>query len=361
MARSFTAEVVNTLNVATQDYMGTVVSQLAQDDVVRARLMKKSKPVDGGKQIGYPLRVAKENVSVVGKYDPYNLQLKEILDEAKFDWKFVTGDMVLAKKDVEIINKGQAQIIDIARTKVENMKDSMNLQFSQLLYSSAATITANSNYMDSLVKICGTKNNTVGGIDAATCVGGSGTIVNSFGWNPNVLDISASAISFTQLCTPTSGFYIEDLLRKQVSQQTVGVDKPTLIIMTQGVWDAYEKVLKTSKRYDSAAMEVDGGFLALKFREIPCVVDNNVPGGQLNTAAANTAYIFVLNENYLGFKHTSAYSSAEGVGMRWTPWHELEQQPVLHSMLEWGGTFGCSKRTVQGAIYGLPTDAQVYA
>jgi len=353
MARSFTAEVVNNLNVATRDYVEKAVSLLNIDNVVQARLMRKSKPVEGGKQIGFALRTAKENVDSTGKYDRYNLEVKEILDEAKFDWKFITGNMVLARADVEVINTGAAQIIDLARTKVENMKDSMSDKFAQLLYTAVADLSSDD--PDSLVKIVATQNNTVGGIDASVCVGGSGTITEVYRWNPYLLDLSTESLTYANLVNPAHAYYIEKILRKIVSQLTLGNDKPTMIVTTQGVWDAYEQVLKDSKRFDGAQMEVDGGFLALKFRNIPIVVDNNCPGGQLNATGTNSAMMLVLNENYLGYKHSPR------LNFKWTPWRELETQPVLLSLLEWGGCFGCNRRDRQGAVLGLPDDATIFA
>jgi len=353
MARSFSAEVVNNLNVATRDFVQKAVSLLNIDNVVQARLMKKSKPVNGGKQIGYALRVAKENVETHGKYDRYNLEVKDILDEAKYDWKFVNGSMVLAKADVEVINTGAAQIIDIARTKVENMKDTMSDKFAQLLYTSVADLSSDD--PDSLIKICATENNTVGGIDASVCVGGNGTVTEEYRWNPYILDLSAQSLTYANLVNPSHTYYIEKILRKIISQLTLGNDKPTLVITTQGIWDAYEDVQKASKRYEGAQMEVDGGFLALSFRGIPIVVDANCPGGALNATGTNSAMILVLNENYLGYKHSPR------MNFKWTPWHELETQPVLLSLLDWGGTFGCNRRDRQGAVLGLPDDATIMA
>ncbi len=359
--RTLTAEVVNNLNIATQDFIDATVSLLTVDDVVRARLMKKSKPTEGGKQIEFPLIIDEENTRTTGKVDPYDLSLKEILDAAFYDWKYVEGNMVLPKKDIEVINTGKERIIDLAEKKVMNMRDSMNKKFARLLYTPVASLTSKD--PDSLVKICATKNNTVGGIDASICVGGSGTITQPFSWNPTVLDYSTASITYSNLVNSTSNYYIMKLLRRIVGPLTIGQDKPTMVIVTQGIWDAYEEVLTALKRVDSARMEVDGGYDALSFRRIPIVVDNNCPGGQLDTGAAdNSGMILVLNENYLQFKHSSNYGSSDGeVGMRWTPWHELETQPVVHSILEWAGTFGCNRRDRQGAILGLPTDSQVYA
>lgn len=359
--RQFAAEIVTNLNVATQSFMDPTVSLLSIDDVIRARLMKKSKSVDGGDKIEFPLRIDKENVTSVGKYDPYNLQPKEILDKAYYDWRFVRGDMSLALADVEVINSGKAKIIDIARTKVENMRDSMNAEFSTIIYKSVATMKTTD--PDSLIKIAATQNNTCGGINAAVCVGGSGTVTQPFAWNPKVIDYSAKEILYSDMVTSASDYYILKLLRKLVSQLTIGNDKPTLLIGTQVVYDAYEEVLIAQKRYDSAAMKVDGGFDGLLFRGVPLVVDNNCPGGSLNTSTADySGMILALNENYIGFKHSSAYGKADGqFGMRWTPWLELETQPILHSKLEWAGCLGCNRRDRQGALLGIPSDAKVYA
>jgi hypothetical protein len=99
-------------------------------------------------------------------------------------------------------------------------------------------------------------------------------------------------------------------------------------------------------------MEVDGGFQALKFRNIPIVVDNNCPGGKLNTGTAGYGQVMFLNEKYLGYRHHPSKN------FYWKPWFKLEQQPAYASYLDWYGGFICSRRDRQGAFIGIPTDSE---
>ena len=337
-------EDLSDLNIATEDFMESVVSQINNDNFVSSRLLKKSKGVDGGKKISVPLKYGRENVQSMGEYDEYNLQPNEILDEAYYDWRHINGDMVLSMKKLEVQNAGKAELIDLARTKSENLAETMRANFSTLLFTSVANLTSKD--PDSLIKIVGTQNNTVGGIDASA--------ITDYTWNPFLLDYSTEGITYGNLTDPDSSYYIETLLRKIVSRLTMGSDMPTILLTTQGVWDAYEEVLRADMRIDSKYMVVDGGFETLKFRSTLVAVDNNIPGGQLNTTSNNGAMLLALNEKYLGYRHSTR------VNWKWTKWKKAERQPVYFSLLDWAGAFVCSRRDRQGAVLGLPTDAQIY-
>ena len=337
--------VLNDLNIATRDFMFDVVSAINNDNYFSQRLLKKSRAFTGGDKFRVDLRYARENWQTMDEYGEYTLQPVDMLDYAQYDIRHVHGDMTISQKRLEVQNVGKAADIALARTKSENMSETMKYAFSSLLFKSVADMDDTD--PDSLIKIIGTQNNTVGGINAATEA--------RFDWNPKIYDISASTPSYADLVDPTGDYYFEKYLRKLVGPLTLGNDYPTIGLTTQGVWDSYEEILRAEKRFNDATMEVDGGFNVLKFRGMKIAVDSQVPGAKMDTSASNnTAYFFAINEKYVGYAHSTA------INFKWTPWKKLERQPVYGSMLDWFGCIWCSRRDRQGAIYGFPTDAQIY-
>ena len=344
MSRNITM-VLNDLNIATRDFIMDVISAINNDNYFSSRMLQKSRPFPGGDKAQIDLRYGRENVQTMDEYGEYTFQPVDMLDRAQYEIKHVHGDMTISQKRLEVQNIGKAADISLARNKSENMSETMKYEFSSLLYKKVADLEATD--PDSLIKIVGTANNIVGGINAAT--------EDKFDWNPKIYDVSAAAPSPSDIIDPTSDYYFEKLLRKLIGPLTIGNDKPTLGLTTQGVWDAYEEILRADKRLTNNIMEADGGFNVLRFRQMKIAVDSQIPGGKMDEDAANsTAYFFAVNEKYIGYSHSP------NVNFKWVPWKKLERQPVYGSGLDWFGCIWCSRRDRQGAIYGLPTDNQIY-
>jgi len=337
-------ETLNTLNVTTGKALLSMVSQMNDDNPIQSRLMNKAKSGKGGELIEVPLLYGRENTKTMGEWEEYDLQPNEIMDKAWFQWKIVHGDMVLSTLQVDVQNVGQAKLIDLAMAKVKNMRTSMSNQFSELLYTANADLEDTD--PDSLLRICATEDNTVGGIDASS--------MTNFDWNPTILDYSGDGINPDDLVNPASDHYIEKIIRRIVSELTYGKDKPTLIVTTQGIWDALEEAYRADKRLNDNLMTAEGGFDILKFRNIHVVVDNHVPGGKLNTTDDNGAMMLVLNESYLDYRY------APNINWKWQKWIKAEKQGVYFSTLDWVGNLVCSRRDRQGSVKGLPTDSQIF-
>jgi len=337
--------VLNDLNIATRDFIMDVISAINNDNYFSSRMLKRSKPFTGGNKAEVDLRYGRENVQTMDEYGEYELQPVDILDRARYEIKHVHGDMTISQKRLEVQNIGKAADISLARTKSENMSETMKWEFSTLLFKAVADLEDTD--PDSLIKIIATQNNTVGEINAST--------ETRFDWNPKIYDVSAATPSYSDLVDPTGDYYFEKLLRKLVGPLTIGSDKPTIGLTTQAVWDSYEEILVTNKRFNDSTMEVDGGFNVLKFRGMKIAVDSQIPGGKMTVDPSdNTAYFLAINEKYVGYTHSP------NVNFKWTPWKKLERQPVYGSLLDWFGCVWCSRRDRQGAVYGLPTDDQVY-
>ena len=334
-------ELLTDLNIATDAFKEDVESQINNDNYVASRMLSKAKKF-AGKNIEVPLKYGREHTQSMSEYEQYNLQPRDILDSAYYDIRHLHGDMVLSKKKVDAQNVGKAQIIDLARTRMENLAETMTNYFSELLFTSVDDLLTTD--PDSLIKLCATVNNIVGGINAAT--------ETRFSWNPKVLDYEGVGITFDNLIDPTSTYYVEKLLRRLIGPLTLGKDKPSVGLSTQGFWDAYEIVLRADKRFNDA-YKADAGFDTLTFRSMKIAVDSHVPGGKMNQVATGLGMFLTLNEKYLGYRFAPKVR-------KWTPWKEAERQPIYFAMYDWMGNFVCSRRDRQGAIRGLPTDHDVY-
>jgi hypothetical protein len=354
MALRTETETLSMLNIATMDYMEEAVSQIQMDNAFVARMEKKSKAAKGGDRITVPLLVDEDTVQSMGPYTPYNLQPKEIMDRAYFNWKRINESPVLDDMTVDVMNVDSYQLLDIAKTKVQQCTQSFRKKKAQLLHTPSASLLSTD--PDSLVKIVATANNTVGGIDAATGTDGTGTVSLNYSWNPKIIDATGSLITYANLKDPTHKYAADKIPRLMLGQTCIGTEKTSLILCTQVFWDALEELNAAKKIFSNNLMEIDGGFKAIDFRGIPIVVDSNVPGGQLNDSAYSDYYghVLFLNENYLGYRHSPA------MNYKFTPWFRLEQQPVYACHLDWAGALITSNRQRQGAFIGIPKDSQVY-
>jgi len=323
-----TSTLLDDLNVATREFYKQIVQVINQDNFINSRLLAKSTPVDGGQSIFIPLEYGTTDIKAMAEYDEIVLAPNEILDYASYPWTHLNGTLSLSEKKIKIQNKGKNAILNLLEIHSKNAARSMKQKFSTMLF--ATSHEANDN-TSSLYDICADVDATVGGLDPST---------SSLDWTPKVLDLVSEAPTYANLIDSTSNYYIEKILRKMVDALSMSNDRPTLILTTQIVWSAYETVLRADKRFDSAYEQIgDAGFEVLKFRGIPVAVDDNVPAG----------YMYVLNENYLGYYHASGFNFVT------TPFKRAEMQHVYFSELNWWGGFGVSRRDKQGAVTGLPS------
>lgn len=326
MAR--TSTVLTTLQIATMEYYQQVVRVINEDNYINKRLLKKSQGIDGGETILVPLEYGNIPVNTMGEYEPITLQPKELLDYASYDWTHINGTISLSEKKMKVQNRGKAQLLNLVKIHAKNLARRFKIKFSELLF--VTSHGANDN-MPSLYDIAAYYNKVVGGLDPS--------LITSFDWNPAILDLSTPSPTWSNLTDPNSAYYIERIFRKIVGSLTLGNDKPTLILTTQVVWDAYEQVLRDDKRFEGN-YRADGGFDILTFRGIDIAVDDNVPD----------QYMYVINEKYVGYYH---HEDFHFVGSKWK---RAELHHVYFSELNWWGGFGCSRRDKQGAVKGLPSD-----
>ena len=326
MAR--TSTVLTTLQIATTEYYQQVVRVINEDNYINKRLLKKSQGVPGGEYILAPLEYGSIDVTTMGEYDPIQLQPKELLEYARYEWTHINGTMSLSEKKMKVQNTGKAQLLNLVKIHSKNLARRFKIKFSSLLFVTSHETNDN---MSSLYDICASYNGVIGGLDAS--------LITDFDWNPAIVSLSTASPTWANITDPNNSYYIERVLRKIVGTLTLGNEKPTLILTTQVIWDAYEQVLRDDKRFEGN-YRADGGFDILTFRGIDIAVDDNVPDG----------YMYVLNEKYIGYYH---HNDFRFVGSKWK---RAEMHHVYFSELNWWGGFGVSRRDKQGCVVGLPSD-----
>jgi len=331
-------DVLDDLNIATAEYMKELVRVVSSDNFLNKRLLGKSEAVDGGDFIKVPLRYGTENFASMSEYQAIDLAPKDILDEARYQWSHLNGNISISEKKMKVQNAGKRKLLNLVKVRMQNLADTFKDGMSDMLFQASP----GANDPDSLYSIIADQSATVGGIDPnATNL--------PYDWKPEKLTLSSN--TWTKLTTAGDAQFITKVMRNIVGLLSIGSDKPTLMLCNQPVWDAYEHALADQKRFDSA-YRADAGFDILKFRHTDVVVDNHTQGGKLDpdSASPSSSIMYVMNEDYFGFYHAS------GFNFKSTPWKRAEMQHVYFTELDWYGGIACSRRDMQGTVQGLPVD-----
>ena len=205
-ARTVT-ETLDDLNICTEAYTEVVKRVVSQDNFISNRLLKKSKAVSGGDYIKCPLDYKQTTAQTMSEYQEIDLTPEETLDEARYNWKWINDTVTLSEKKGFIQNAGKEQIINLMEHSYKMLAKTFKDKFETLLFSTSV----GTDDPDSLYTICATQDNEVGGITHAASLG--------FTWNPQILDLESEAPTWDNLVDPTSGYYIEDILRTIVGIQ----------------------------------------------------------------------------------------------------------------------------------------------
>lgn len=301
-------------------------------NVMMFRLLRKSKPATGVK-ILEPLIYAKGISDFYDEYDVFTLEPKEKITAAEYPWKQAYASMVISGLQEEVKNVGPEAVFKLIKVEAQiaekTLKDTFGTQFFK---TSAAAGDEFGTLYDLVINTTG----TVGGISAST-----------YSWwaskdrNAASLYGNSGAPTWSEIVTSTNRDYLPSMMRDLWDQVAEDTDVPTVCVTTQLIYDAYETCLSAQKRFMGPASKglADAGFRNLSFRGVPVVVDSHCPAG----------YLFMLNENYLTFRHAPARNFS------FEPWRKPTNQDVRVSKILWAGNITCSNRRFQGVLRNLPT------
>lgn len=313
------------LSALTKDkYIPTMVDNIFNSNVLTHRMLRKSKPAASGNKVLQPLEYGKSAAKgFFSGYDIMDTSPTETFTDASYEWKQCYATVSISGRE-EMLNDGPERVIDLLEAKVKNAEKSLKDLFGTTLY---GTSDGTGDEFVGLQKICAV-DRSLGGIDSTT-----------YTWWDGQTQAAGSS-TFSDVAASSGANSIGREFRKMYGACTVDNDSPSIIVVPQIVFDAYEESLTGQKRFGPAAQALaDAGFTALMYRNTPVVVDDHCPAGKA----------FFLNENYLQFRHHRKRNFVfEG-------FQKPVNQDARVAKIQWLGALTCSNASRQGTITGLPT------
>lgn len=364
MAIAYSAYNYDNLSALTRDlYVPKLVDNIYDSNIVTHRMLRKSAPFSGGKKVLQPVEYAKP--AQKGFYSGAGSLTTgdtNTYADAAYDWVQAYATVRITGKE-EALNSGAEQVVDMIEAKMKSAEKALKDLFGAQLYSDndGSAVTGSNASTDGFIGLQHiiSEDTTVGGIDSATetwwdagyakSFTGAGSTASSSPTFNNLVDSTAvanqAATAGSEISEAASGdsLYIQHILRNAYGDLSIDNDKPTLIVVSQVVFDAYEATLTDQKRFGASDKSLaDAGFSNLLYRGTPVVVDaaleSEFSGGMV-----------MLNENYIGFRHHRKRNFA----------FEDFAKPVDYdyavAKILWLGALTCSARRMQGKISGMPT------
>lgn len=217
-------------------------------------------------------------------YDILDVTPQEGITAAEYEWKQLAGVVSISGRE-EFQNSGsKTMIFNLLRAKVKQLEISMNLTLNKQLFSDGTGNAGKDVTGLNLAVEDGGAWSTYGNVDSSTAD-------NSW-WRNQWADFSGTSFE------TTDGKSTEGVkqLRTLVNSSSRGRDRPTLIITSQEVYEAYLATLEDKRRFTDGNMG-DLGFKNVLFDEVPMVWDDDTPTD--DTTSKYTA--FILNARYLRF------------------------------------------------------------
>jgi len=271
------------------------------------RLKEKGlKLVDGGEKIVAPLEYAEGNFQWYSGAETLSTTDVDNFTAAVYEWKQAAAPIVISRYD-ELINMGDAQVVDFVRSKMKNAKKTLSQNLAEGVFNAGSAANA----------IVGLR----AIVDAATTVGG----------------ISQSAYSWwaaqEDTTTTTLGMSALEALYVNCSEDN---EAPTVAYTTKSLFAKYWGLLQPQQRYvdeDSAK----AGFKSLMFNGIPVLACSNCPA----------SHWFFINEEYLKlFTHREE-------NMRMDDFERPRNQNVKVAHIFWMGALGSTNNRYHGKFDGL--------
>jgi hypothetical protein len=222
---------------------------------------------------------------------------------AEYNWKQRYVSIVITRRD-ELINSGDAQIIDFVKSKTQIAEKTMADKLADAVYNAGTDSKAIAG-LRSIVDNA----NTVGGIDQS-----------AYSWWQSQEDGSTTTLTISALQTMHTALSINN-------------EGPTVILATRANYNRYYALLQPQQRFTDSET-AKGGFSSLMFNGVPFIAGSKVPSG----------HIFMLNEKYL---HLDAHKDEN---MRFSKFQEPNNQAVKVAKVYWMGVFGTDNARMHGKL-----------
>ncbi|MEM3145979.1 MAG: phage major capsid protein [Candidatus Nitrosotenuis sp.] len=313
---NFDALVTTTL----KNYRKNLADNITAHQALFMQLKKKGfiREEDGGTSIVEPLLVGKNTtVRSYSGYDVLDVTPQAGVTAAEFAWKQIAGSVTISGEE-EFKNSGSAtRVLSLLETKIKQLEISMTLEINRQLFGDGTGNGGKDITGLALAVEDGTAWSVYGGIDSNAYTYWRNQWIGSVG------SFAANGV---------------DRMRTLFNSASRGTEKPTLIITTQAIFEAYEKSLSPALRF-SDPETADAGFMNLLFRGVPVVFDDDAPAGELR----------MLNSEYLRLV------IGKGRNFSVTPFVRPENQDAKVSQILFYGNLTCNNRARQGVLTGITT------
>lgn len=265
-----------------QNYRETLADNIFKDNVLLNH-MKENGGVeykDGGRQLVVPLMYGKNStVMAFEGTDNLDLTYQSGIDAATYEWRKYNVSVLFTKEE-ELLNSGKSQIIDLLKAKIMQAENSLKERINEDMFNGAAA----SKEMDGIETAVGT--GTYGGIAGGT-----------YTWWQSYVEATGAVLDLGYIRTGLNTVNLG-----------AGGGKCSIMVTTQALHEKYESLLTSTIYMNSASTKEmkrlgDAGFLALGFRGIPVVYDEQVSTGNfffLNTE--NLKFTVHKNANFAVIK-----------------------------------------------------------
>lgn len=312
---TFTELVSTTFN----KHRGQIKDNISNRNALMKYMKKRGnyKMVDGGLNIVEPLDYASNSTyQRYSDWDVLNIAASDVISAASYPWRQVAIHVVASGREL-LINSGDSQIIDLAKSRIKNAIRTFSNSFSSDLYSSGSL----SNQIGGVAAVVAdTNTNTIGGIDAS---------IWTF-WGNSVYDASDNGV--TPSATTIEGSL---MLPLWLTLDRGPDDQPDLIVADNTYYQYFENSQTSLKRY-SGADSANGGFVTLKYKSADVLFDGS--------SGITSNRMYMLNTNYL---YLAAHRDADMEQVK--DIRPVNQDGVVIPIL-WMGNLVCSNRKQQGVI-----------
>lgn len=316
------------LQAVTDDYIynRTPEDVYFRDHVLIHKLGKKGKSFDGGLEIKTNLEYGKQHAGSYGPRTTFPVQKKEILTAAFFVYAAYFGVATYDMED-DLLNAGDAQVVDIIQTKIRNMQKSIRDSMALEIWKSRAANIAASEYDDPhpFVGVDDLFNQTAsfkyGKIAPEDLMKGANSMWKT-GYSSTAMEM---------------GFVTMQAIRRLASLGASAAKKPDLYITTEELKDAFEASEYALVRH-SAKDLVDAGFDNVLFKGASVVADENQTAG----------YVDGYNTRYLDLIHHSKRNFTKPV---WEA--ELRNPETFTCNIRWVGQLVCTNRLAHVRATGI--------
>jgi hypothetical protein len=286
----------------------------------------RKKTVDGGLTLVEELDYAENSTwQRYSGYDALDVTASDVLSAAEYNWKQAAVHITASGRELRI-NSGDSQILNLAKSRLNNAMKTFKNNLSSDIYSDG-TASNQINGLQSLIPA--TAGGTVGGIDSAT---------HTF-WK-NIVQDASSPLSGGAITLSNSTF--ENPFMLQLWLELVrGSDKPDLVVLSNDYFTFFEGSQTSIKRYTTDTTKstdsASAGFVSLKFKTADVIFD----GGSGIPAATG----YMLNTDYLNLQCHRDAEMTEVEEQR-----AINQDAVVIPVI-WMGNLTCSNRSLQGTMH----------